>query len=49
MCRGYMCMMMGEWRWSGKKNNFEKYFLNLDILYGFDIIGVSYEVKEKHV
>lgn len=49
MCREYMCMMTGAWRWSGKKNNFEKYFSNLDILYGFDIIGVSYKVKEKHV
>ena len=23
MCRGYMCMMMGEWRWSGKSENLE--------------------------
>ena len=26
-----------------------KKILNLDILYRFDIIGISYEVKEKHV
>ena len=23
MCREYMCMMTGEWRWSGKSENLE--------------------------
>lgn len=23
MCREYMCMMTGEWRWNGKSENLE--------------------------